>query len=273
MTSNGVSVQYWTYHEDKDPTIIMVHGFRGTHHGLERIVEQLPDFHVVVPDLPGFGASQQLTEKHSLQNYVGFLAEFREYLHGTSRSVVLGHSFGSIIAGHYAARYSEQLSKLILVNPIAAPALEGPRGVLTRLAVSYYWLGRQLPAGLSHRWLASRAIVKVMSVTLRKTTDRELRRYIDEQHFTHFSTFANPAQLAEAFDASVTHDISQVAADIVTPTLLVAGAEDDISPLVKVEKLHREIPDSTLVTVRDVGHLLHYEKPGETATAIRNFLV
>jgi hypothetical protein len=34
---------------------------------------------------------------------------------------------------------------VILVNPIGAPALEGPRGVLTRLAVLYYCLGARLP--------------------------------------------------------------------------------------------------------------------------------
>lgn len=44
---------------------------------------------------------------------------------------------------------------------------------------------------------------KIMSITMRKTKDKSIRRYIDEQHHAHFSSFANPKQLAEAFRVSI----------------------------------------------------------------------
>ena len=89
---------------------------------------------------------------------------------------VLGHSFGSIVAAAAVAAGLET-PKLILVNPIGAPALEGPRGILTRLAVFYYWAGARLPwKRIGEALLRNGAIVRVMSVSMAKTKDPELRR-------------------------------------------------------------------------------------------------
>ena len=44
----------WHY-QGAGRTIILVHGFRGDHHGLSAIAGALGDHHVVIPDLPGYG--------------------------------------------------------------------------------------------------------------------------------------------------------------------------------------------------------------------------
>lgn len=262
---------YWAYYEPIKPVIIMIHGFRGTHHGLQRIVEDLPDFHLIVPDLPGFGASEPLPS-HDLESYVSWLHDFMQNLSLKNPPILLGHSFGSIVTAHFAANYPEMISKLILVNPIGAPALKGPRGIMTRLAILYYWLGRALPAKASHAWLSTPFIVKIMSVTMAKSRDKEMLRYIHDQHLQHFSTFANPTVVAEAFTTSVSHDVREVATQITTPTLLIAGEKDDITSLDKQKELHAALPDSQLVVIPQVGHLIHYETAREAAQAIKDFI-
>ena len=62
-----------------------------------------------------------------------------------------------------------QTPRLVLINPIGAPALEGPKGVLTRLAVLYYTLGARLPERIGTALLRHPLIVRVMSVTMAKT--------------------------------------------------------------------------------------------------------
>src|SRR5690606_28050137 len=99
-----------------------------------------------------------------------------------------GHSFGSIVTSAAVAGGLET-PQLILVNPIGAPALEGPKGVMTRLAVFYYAMGARLPEKLGTALLRNRAIVRIMSVTMAKTKDAELRRFIHDQHDTYFSLF------------------------------------------------------------------------------------
>lgn len=269
----GARTAYWSYHDTSLPTIVMIHGFRGTHHGLERIVEQLPEYNVIVPDLPGFGASHALPDNtHDLEQYVEFTRAFIQHAAPKTPPVLLGHSFGSIIAGHYAAKYPHTIAKLILVNPIGAPALKGPKAAMTQLAIFYYWLGRTLPDRASHSWLSAKSIVKIMSISMTKTKDPAVRRFIHQQHLTHFSTFASPKVVAEAFRTSVSHDVNEVAHNIMLPTLLIAGEYDDITALPKQHQLTAAIQDAHLVVIPQVGHLIHYETAPEAARAIKSFL-
>ncbi len=268
----GNTTAYWTYHDSSLPTIVMIHGFRGTHHGLDLITKALPDFHIIAPDLPGFGASQPLSEEHTLGNYTKWLEAFIKDLALPKTPVLLGHSFGSIITSSYASAHPDTISKLILVNPIGAPALEGPKATLTRLAIVYYLLGQKLPPRLAHAWLSTKPIVMVMSSTMAKTKDRQLRAFIHGQHLQHFSTFANPRVVAEAFATSTRHTVRDVAKTIATPTLLIAGDQDDITPLHKQHELVRLFPNATLEVIKGVGHLTHYETPERVAKLIRTFI-
>jgi len=54
----GSTVRYWEYGPvDRPVDLLLVHGFRGDHHGLEPIVSNLPGLRIVTPDLPGYGVS------------------------------------------------------------------------------------------------------------------------------------------------------------------------------------------------------------------------
>lgn len=250
----------------------MIHGFRGTHHGLVKIAERLEgDYSLIVPDIPGFGEGEVL-DSYALENYVQWLHRFiQDNSKKDEKPLLLGHSFGSIITAAYAAQHPETIDKLILVNPIGAPALEGPRGILTKLAIAYYWLGKILPERLAKWWLSAKPIVFVMSTTMAKTKDKSLRKWIHNQHYTHFSTFHSAASVSASFRTSVENSVRDVASHITTPTLLVVGDKDDITPLAKQQELHALFKDSRLVVIKNVGHLTHYETPAEVATAVRNF--
>lgn len=254
-------------------TIVMVHGFRGDHHGLERVVELLPGFRVIMADLPGFGASPAFAqEKHDVAAYGAFLADFLATLGLGPDTVLLGHSFGSIVASHFVTNHPGRVDPLILVNPIASPALEGPKGIMTKLAVFYYWASAKLPAALGNALLRSKLIVHVMSVTMAKTRNKELLAFIHGQHHAYFSGFADRDMLLESFQASASGTVREVASRLTLPTLLIAGAEDEIATLPNQHKLVELLPDAELVVINNVGHLIHYETPEPAAAAITNFL-
>ncbi|MCT1396887.1 alpha/beta hydrolase [Microbacterium sp. p3-SID338] len=267
----GGTTAYWVYGpDDAETTVIAVHGFRGEHHGLESVLAFLPELRVLAPDLPGFGESAPLPgRRHDLQEYAGWLTDFAAA--AAPGAVILGHSFGSIVAAAAVAGGLET-PRLILVNPIGAPALEGPKGVMTRLAVLYYALGAKLPPRIGTALLRNRVIVRVMSMTMAKTRDPELRRFIHDQHDTYFSRFSDRDVLHDAFVASVSHDVREFAPAIGVPTLLIAAQRDDITPIEAERKLVTLFPDASLVEIAQVGHLIHYETPAEAAGAIRRFL-
>ena len=254
-------------------TIILIHGFRGTHDGLALIarrLEQTAQLTAIVPDLPGFAGGDTL-DHYDLNSYVEWLHMFIQQQKLKTPPLLLGHSFGSIIAAAYAARYGKTIKKLILVNPIGAPALEGPRGVLSALASFYYRLGIALPEKVAHKWLASRAVVDIMSQTMTKTSDKATRAYIKDQHRQYFSLFHSPRSVFESFQTSISNSVRDVAAQISTPTLLIAGAQDDITPLAKQKELVQLFPHATLEVVPDVGHLTHYETPDQVASFVDAF--
>lgn len=275
----GSDTAWWEYGDPQAPVIVMVHGFRGDHHGLEPIVAKLPGYRVIVPDLPGFGASSTFADgPHDIDGYATWLAEFVRVAAATDAAgpaggayALLGHSFGSIIA---AAAVAGGLApdELVLVNPIGAPALEGPRAIMTRLAVAYYRASAALPARLGFALLRNRAIVRVMSVTMAKTEEPDLRRFIHDQHDRYFSAFSDRDAVLEAFEASVSHDVREYAPTIRVPVLLVVAERDDVTPLAAQHRLQPLFEDATLAVIPGVGHLIHYETPAEAAGHIRVFL-
>lgn len=267
----GGRTAYWVYGPlDAATTIVAVHGFRGEHHGLEPVVAHLPEYRIISPDLPGFGETPPVPDRrHDLDLYAEWLTAFAGEV--APGAVILGHSFGSIVVSAAVAG-GLPTPRVVLVNPIGAPALEGPRGVLTRLAVFYYWAGARLPRRFGEGLLRNRAIVRAMSVSMAKTRERGIRRFIHDQHDTYFSRFADRDVLHDAFVASVSHDVREFAPRIEQPTLLVAAQRDDITPIEAERHLATLFPQAELVEIPDVGHLIHYETPAEAADAIRRFL-
>jgi pimeloyl-ACP methyl ester carboxylesterase len=266
----GSRVRYWEYGTPGvGPTIVVVHGYRGDHHGLEPVVRLLPDFHIISPDLPGFGDSTPMTAaSHSIAGYGEWLGAFLGELQLGSDVILLGHSFGSIVVAHAVAG-GVPARAVILINPIAADPAQVAGIGATRF---YYAVARRLPERAARAWLANPLVVQGMSVKLAKTRDRHLRRFIHGQHHAYFSRFGSRASIVEGFDASLSTTVAAVAAQIAQPVLLVAGELDEVAPLAGQFEVLDAFPDARLDVIPGVGHLIHYETPDAAAHAIRAFV-
>jgi pimeloyl-ACP methyl ester carboxylesterase len=265
---DGVPAAWWEYGEPgTGPTLLLVHGFRGDHHGLEPVVSFLPGVHVIAPDLPGFGASAPLPGAHSIDGYSRWLRAFAAQLGLDDRIVVVGHSFGTIVSAKALAD-GLPAARAVLLNPIAAPALAGPNALGTRLSSLYFRIGALLPERIGNALLQNRLITRGAGAFLAKTRDRGLRRWIHNQHDRYFSGYATRRVVLEAFRASVDHDITEWADRLTLPVHLVAAEHDDITTLDAVRKLEGMLAQGTMAVLPDVGHLVHYEKPREAAEQI-----
>ena len=273
---NGSDLHYWVYREELGPTaetVLIVHGLRGTHHGLELIAAGVAGRRVVIPDLPGFGDSGPLTGRHDVAGYAEVIAELIGRLGGAERPIVLvGHSFGSIVASRLAASRPSLVHRLVLINPIATSALRGPHAALAGLTAAYYSLGERLPSRAGRSLLTNRWVVLAASRAMTRTRDKRLRGFIDDNHLRHFSRFHSPAVVNQSFQASVTHTVTDYADQLRMPVLLVAGEHDEIAPVAGQRALAARLPDAELVVISDVGHLVHYETPEAAAAEVVRFL-
>lgn len=252
---------------DDAPTIVLVHGFRGTHLGLWPAAAQLPEARFIAPDLPGFGDSAPLPAGHGLDAYAAWLEALLAEVDPEGRAVVLGHSFGSLVVARRPAGLGGR--RVVLVNPIAAPALEGPERLLTLLAIAYYRLGAALPERLGRTLLAHPLITRAMSEVMTTSRRPGLRRWIHAQHDAWFSSFGDRTTLLEAFRASVSDSVLAHAEELPVGTVLVAGERDAIAPLPAQLELQGRMRAATLHIIAGVGHLIHYETPVALARILR----
>lgn len=273
VTVAGSTTRYWEYGQrDATTTVIVVHGYRGDHHGLEPVVAHLGGLRFICPDLPGFGeSSAMIGTEHSIDAYANWLIGFVAELGHTGQAVILGHSFGSIVVAAAVAR-GLAAPRIVLINPIAAPALSGPKGLMSRLTLVYYRTARALPERIGAALLGNWMIVQFMSSFMTTTKDRSLRRWIHSQHHRYFSRYASRDSVVEGFEASISSDVSMFASTLTMPTLLIGADRDPITSMHALQGLHEKIVGSQLVVLHGVGHLIHYERPREAATAITEFL-
>ncbi|MEN9747320.1 MAG: hypothetical protein RLZZ603_12 [Actinomycetota bacterium] len=262
---------YWKYPSigKSHGTIIFVHGYRGNHHGLEPIVGALPDFDIIVPDLPGFGLSSAFQGRHTVVAYAEWLEQFVSAL-DLDAPVILGHSFGSIVVA--AAAHRGLKGRLVLINPVASFERTGREKVLEGLTNAFYGLSGKLPEKQGNQLLRNPLMVRVMSEVLAKTKNPALRAWIHRQHHENFSEFAERRVATEGYTASNSRSVSSYARGIENETLLIAGELDDITSLADEQRLVRMFTHAELKVIRGVGHLIHYETPGQAAGLVREFL-
>jgi len=108
----------WVYYEGgQGPTIVLLHGFAANKEVWLPVAPLLTaHFHVVIPDLPGWGESSRIPgASYNIDNQAERLNDFIQTLH-LQHSVIVGHSMGGAIAGVYAAEHPQDVAELALVD-------------------------------------------------------------------------------------------------------------------------------------------------------------
>lgn len=100
--------------------VMLVHGFGEDGNIWQNSMEALAkEFQVIVPDLPGSGQSELLTEARSMTDYAEVLKALAEQEFGQKRFAMIGHSMGGYITMAYAEKYSATLQCFALFQSSA----------------------------------------------------------------------------------------------------------------------------------------------------------
>lgn len=256
----------------------MVHGFRGDHHGMQLMVDALPEFEIFVPDLPGFNATPPVTDdagrrvQHDLPVYAGFVDALADALELTEADVLAGHSFGTIVTSSHVASSQRDWGALILSAPISTGVFTWPLVLGAAAVEAYYEAARLLPEPAADALLRSKAIMELTNRTLGTGADPALTAYVRDQHARYFGGYTDRQTVVEAYRASSRHTVTQYAGDLNLPVLVLPGAKDQLNTRRGLRALRDALPDGRMEMIRDVGHLIHYAKPAETARAIRRYV-
>lgn len=117
----------WSYYEGakNGPVLLLVHGFSSNKNVWRTLGEDLgARFHVIIPDLPGWGESTRLAgENYDIDAQAVRLNDFLLALDLREINLV-GHSMGGAIVGVFAAQRPERIARLVLISPLGLSFVE-----------------------------------------------------------------------------------------------------------------------------------------------------
>jgi pimeloyl-ACP methyl ester carboxylesterase len=248
-----------TFEGGEGPPLLLVHGFGGAAWNFSELAPLLPGKRLIIPDLPGHGASSPLPAP-TLTGFADVLAEILD-----QPVDVLGHSLGGVVALRLAERHPLLVRSLVLA---AAAGISSS----TRLAELTIALTGIVQPGR----IAGRRVGRV-------ARSRRLRKFV----FGSFEV-ANPDLLTEravhgflrgptlhtdalgAGLALVADDPRKDLDRVRCPVLVLWGARDRQVPLEDGFEYARRL-GAPLRVIADCGHLLIGERPDVCARAVLEF--
>jgi poly(3-hydroxyalkanoate) depolymerase len=218
--------------------------------------EALDGVELVIYDMPGIGGSPPLLLPRRFSGLARMTVRLLDILGYTRAVNVLGVSWGGALAQQFALQYPERTNRLVLAatsaGSVALPARpEVLRNMITpRRYISRTFLLRVAPeiyGGLVRQ--RPDLIGRHAALTRRPS----LRGYF-------YQLFAGAGWTSA-------YRLPRLQA----PTLVMAGDDDPIMPLVNMRLLHWLIPKSSLHIVRGGGHLFLVMRANECAGVIKRF--
>ena len=274
MTKDLHDVKYWTYHDPKKPTCIFIHGFTGSHEGFQYIIPGLEEFHIIVPDLPGFGQSKLILDEFTIDALARKVNDFVRHLDLMTPPYLVSHSMGGLVAASMLAQNPELFhQKTVFISPVATKVnyLDSRRlgAYLGRLQ---YFVGKSVPKA-GPRLVKSRLISRIATSLILTTNEREMKKTITGHHFKNLD-YISSIDFYHRLHVDINKKGAIDYADALNKKfkpLIIAGNKDNVTPLTTEKELSKAL-NAQLHVVPGVGHLLHYERPTEVAAALNAFL-
>jgi 3-oxoadipate enol-lactonase len=234
--------------EGQGDPIVLLHAFPldGAMWDAER--KELARSHrVIVPDLRGFGRSELLQPRSSLDDHADDVIALL---------TVLGLSMGGYIALALAKRYAARLARLILADTRSLPdAPEAKKGRNDNIA---------LVASDGVAPLLDRLLPKLLSANASAAVTDRVRALGNRQ--TQAGVIAALAAMRDRPDSG------PVLSRIAVPTLVIVGELDVISPLAEARAIASAIPKAQLAVIEGAGHLANLESSARFLSTLRKFL-
>ena len=116
---DGFKVFYREAGDAKRPKLLLLHGFPSSSHMFRDLIPLLADrFHVVAPDLPGFGQSDMPPRsqfKYTFDNIAGVIGRFTEVV-GLDRFAIYVFDYGAPTGFRMAVKHPERVTAIISQN-------------------------------------------------------------------------------------------------------------------------------------------------------------
>lgn len=243
--------------------VILLHGLGSDTSDWSKVIAPLSKhYRVIAPDQIGAGQSDKPFINYRPMTWVDFIGGFYQALK-IDRASLVGHSMGGATAAMFAIAHPTQVDRLVLVDAgygYAIPKVSDPN----QLGHNPGTLHLINPATRAEaRQLLSLAVYDPKTVASEAAVD-EL-----------FATSARSGYANQRFIESFMRreDVLDGKLNALrSPTLIVQGREDKVTPLALSERLHHDIAGSDLLIVNHCGHSPNVEQADQLNAAVLRFL-
>jgi pimeloyl-ACP methyl ester carboxylesterase len=243
-------LHYFASHAEETlrPPALLIHGAGGQHLYWPPEVRRLPRRRILALDLPGHGRSSGRGHQ-TIEGYVDAVAEFLRSA-GLCTVALIGHSMGGAIALQMAYRFPERVLGLCLIATGA------------RLRVA-----RDILQATADPGRFGEAVSLIVEMAFSPRADARLTELAAER-----MRETRPSVLHADFLACDAFDATAWLGRIASPTTIICGEDDRMTPVWCSEFLRGQIRGAQLEIVPGAGHMVMLEQPGSVAAHIDRFL-
>ena len=245
---NGVKVTL--RRTGKGPPLIFFHGADGYTQWLPFFDALAENYELLVPEHPGFGASDDPPLIRSVNDMAMFYLDFLETMNLKDAHFV-GHSLGGWIAAEILIRDRARAKSLTLISSAGIRV----EGVLS--GDLFIWNREELLRNMFHD-PAYAEVILALNLT-DEQIDTALKNRFTATKLGWQPRWYNP-------------DLAKWLHRIKLPSLVVWGDDDKIMPAAYAKLWLAKLPQAQLAMIKDCGHVPQVEKQAETIAAVRGFL-
>ena len=256
----------WVYFEGgQGPTLVLLHGFAASKEVWLKQMELLtPHFHVIAPDLPGWGESTRVDgASYNIDAQVARLQGFVDTL-GMQKVVLIGHSMGGAIAGVYAAEHPDHVAELALLDSFGLKANENDFARLALAGKNPFVFDNREEFAKATAWAFAKPLNipgRFEDVLIKR--NQASRAFIDRT----FNELREPSQYL-----SVQNRLDRLG----MPVLGLWCHDDKITDISALDSLRNGLKTAQAIstsTLNGCNHMPILEKPEETARILTGFVI
>jgi 3-oxoadipate enol-lactonase len=239
--------------------LILVHGLGSDHTIWDGVIPLFSeDNHAVAMDLRGHGYSTKSEGPYSMELFADDIIHLIEYL-GIKKAHFIGQSMGGAVVQQIALKYPENMISMTLISTFACidPPLKDIFIKLKDLTIQTGY---------------SAFFKEAVRLTNTSQFIHDNEKFLEER-MEIMEEMSSTSALRESIEACLKVDFIDQLPNIKMPTLILAGAEDILTPPHHAMAIHKTIPRSDLKILENIGHNLIVELPNEAYQIIKEFLV
>lgn len=242
-----------------DAPLVLLHGFCETHEVWTRFERSLAqNYHILCPDLPGFGKSPLPAGDFQLTDVAEALHDWLKEL-GIKRCILLGHSLGGYVSLAFLEKYPHMAEGIGLMNSTAYADSEEKKRT------------RDNVIAFVEKHGVEKFIDSFVPQLFYSENRNKLKVEIEELLSIARST---PEESLIAYTRAMQQrpDRLAVLKHFRKPILYIVGEEDSSVPLEDSKKQIKTLSNYEVHILKKTGHMGMYEKPEESLEIIRNFV-